>query len=196
MRRRVLFLVALLLPVLLLTDVEAKKKQRRGVFGVVNGKKFSATNLQGANDPCMFGIYRPTDGILVFSALECRPKRRRQGAVRKNYKILLIGCTRFDRSINTSVFPFTLPCQASSYAENKTGRFGTPVSTTQWGANSDFTDPQNPTSAVMGRIDGFDGTTIRGVVFGTFTESLAGAGSAVPAPINGEVSFEFPVQVR
>ena len=68
------------------------KGPKNGVFGSINGKKFKATNVEGVNDHCVSGIYNQTDGVIVFSAIECKPHRRRQGAQRRNYKVLAIGC--------------------------------------------------------------------------------------------------------
>ena len=37
---------------------------KNGVFGVINGKAFKATNVQGLGDPCVSGIYNQTQGVL------------------------------------------------------------------------------------------------------------------------------------
>ena len=174
-----------------------KPKPRAGVFGTINGRKFDATNLQGAGDPCVGGIYKPAEGIIVFTALECKPKRRRQGvAAKKNYKIMVISCTKFDGSVDTSTFPYELPCPSSVYEENKTGRFGISKAKTQWGANAEFPQSGIPTSNLHVRVDGFDGSTLRGVLTGVFEVPISGAGSSTPAQISDEVSFSFPFKVQ
>jgi hypothetical protein len=172
-----------------------KAKPRRGVFGTINGKAFKAKNIDGPTDGCVNGIYDVPNGIIVFGALECRGRRHRQGSVKKNYKTLVMGCTRFDQNLDTSVFPFELPCGSSAYAETKTGRFGTPLSTTTWGANTDFTNPVLPTSNVRMRVDGFDGTNLRGAIYGVFELPLGGAATP-PAQISGEVTFDFPFRIE
>ncbi|MGH7894915.1 MAG: hypothetical protein ACREQL_09610 [Candidatus Binatia bacterium] len=174
-----------------------KKKSHLGVFGTINGKAFKATNLLGAGDYCVNGIYRPGDGIVTFAAIECRAKRRRQGtAVKKNYKVLAMACTNFDQNRDPNILPLDIPCPASVYEEDKTGRFGLPVSMTQWGASIDYSDPTNPTSNVRMRIDAFDGTNVRGAIFGVFDQSIQGPASTTPAPISGEVQFNFPFKIQ
>jgi hypothetical protein len=67
---------------------------------------------------------------------------------------------------------------------------------TQWGANFDFTDPAQPTSNVRMRIDAFDGTNVRGAIFGVFDQPISGDASSVPASITGEVQFNFPFEIQ
>ena len=165
---------------------------RPGVYGTINGKTFKATNVEGAGDPCASGIYEAGRDV-VFSAIECRPKRRRQGAVRRNYKVLVMACTNFAGSVTP---PYEIPCAGSGYSETKTGRFGVPISTTQWSANFDFSDINNPTSNVRMRVDAVDGTTVRGAIYGVFEIPIQGAASATPAAISGEVRFDFPFQIQ
>src|SRR4051794_11723206 len=77
------------------------RKPVQGVFGTIHGKKFSATNVGGAGDACVNGIYEPSAGGVTFGAFECRGKRRRQGtAFKKNYKALVLGCRSFDPAGN------------------------------------------------------------------------------------------------
>ena len=172
-----------------------RRGPKLGVFGTVNGKNFKATNIAGADDPCVNGIFKPTEGIIVFGALECRGRRRRQGtAVKRNYKALLMGCGKFE-STDTSTYPYVVPCASSGYVETKTGRFGIPLSMTEWGVTFALVDLV-PTSSVNMRIEAFDGTTVRGAIYGTFDQPLQGAGSSVPAPISGEVRFEFPFKIQ
>jgi hypothetical protein len=173
-----------------------KQKPASGVFGTINGKAFKATNRLGAGDYCMNGIYDRASGIVTFVALECRAKRRRQGATKKNFKILVMACSNYDQTRDPTVLPIELPCPSSVYEENKTGRFGIPVSRTQWGANFDFTDPANPTSNVRMRLESFDGTSVRGAIFGVFDQPIQGDASSTPAAISGEVRFDFPIVVQ
>jgi hypothetical protein len=175
--------------------VAGKKRPRQGVFGTIHGKRFSASNLEGVADPCARGIYNPNQGIVTFAALECRAKRRRQGAVRKNYKSLVISCTRLDGTLDVPVVPYTIPCAASVYAETKTGRFGQPVSMTQWSASLDLSNPTAATSPLMMRIDAFDGTNLRGVLTGRF-DTPVGSGASGSADVSGEVTFDLPLEVR
>jgi hypothetical protein len=197
MRVGALLMVAALVGVTIVPETTAgKRKPRLGVFGTIHGKKFKATNLGGAADPCVNGIYRPSDGILVFAAVECRPKRRRQGAVRRNYKVLAMACTNFDPSVNTLAPPYEIPCPSSGYTETKTGRFGQLISMTEWGSNFELTDNLVVTSNLHMRIDAFDGTNVRGAIFGVFEVPLQGATAATPAQITGEVQFEFPFKIQ
>lgn len=197
MRRTILILVALAAATLPPVSVAMKKPNGQvGVFGTINGKSLKATSRDGVDDPCVFGIYQPGNNILTFSALECKPKRRRQGATRKNYKALLISCLPADASSPPFTAPFDLTCPFSAYTETKTGRFGIPVSMTEWGADLVF-DPVSATthSQVNLHVDAFDGTTIRGTITGVFTQPLAG-NATPPAQISGEVRFEFPIEVQ
>lgn len=174
-----------------------RKKPRLGVFGTINGKAFKATNLRNPDDPCVNGIYRPADGGITFAALECRGKRRRQGvAAKKNYKIVVMACANFDQSRDPSILPLEITCLASVYSEVKTGRFGIPLSQTQWGSSIEFTNPTSPTSSVRMRIDAVDGATVRGAFYGVFDQPIEGDASSTPAPISGEVQFDFPFRVQ
>lgn len=183
--------------------VEAKRKPKAGVFGVINGRKFAATNLNGIDDPCVSGIYNAGQGIVTFSALECRGKRRRQGTAikikKRMYKTLSMSCSNFDPPV--PAVPFEIPCVISIYGEWRTGRFGIPVSATQWGTTYDFGPPV--TSSVRMRIDAFDGASVRGVITGTFDELNVGPPAigestppTAPAAIDGELVFDFPFRVQ
>jgi hypothetical protein len=178
---------------------KGKGKARSGVFGTINGSSFVATNLLGSGDPCMFGTFEPSTNTLVFQALECKgKKRRRQGAsVKKNYALVIVACQRANGQVPVLPPPVELVCLAGGYTENKTGRFGVPISTTMWGVQATF-DPItfDLVTNLHVRIDAFDGTTISGVLYGVFDSAVSGPGSEVPAPISGEVQFSFPVQVR
>lgn len=196
MRRTILSLVTLTVAATIPPATLAMKKPQLGVFGTINGKSLKATNREGAGDHCVFGIYKPADNILTFTALECKAKRRRQGATKKNYKLLLISCLPSDASSPPLTPPFDLTCPFSAYTEAQTGRFGIPVGMTEWGADFAF-DPVTAAthSQVNVRVDGFDGTTITGVVTGVFTQPLAG-NATPPAQISGEVRFAIPIQVQ
>lgn len=199
MRRTIALLLAVALVAAVIPESIAVARDRSplGVFGTINGKRFKATSREGASDPCVNGIFRPADGILVFAAIECKKRRRRQGAaLKKNYKTLVMACSKYDPNVNPAIFPYEIVCPGSGYAETRTGRFRLPVSMTQWGANFAFLDNFIITSNVRMRIDDFDGTNVRGAIYGVFEVPVQGAGSAVPAQINGEVTFEFPVRVE
>ena len=175
------------------TETMAARKPHYGVFGTINGKKFNASNVARSDDPCVNGIYDRAQGTVVFAAIECHGKRRRQGtAVKKNYKILVMACTSFTPGV---VPPYEIPCGGSAYTQTKTGRFRIPKSTTTWGANFDFTDISHPTSNVRMRVDSFDGTNLRGAIVGVFEVPLQGPASP-PAPITGEVQFNFPFKLQ
>jgi hypothetical protein len=173
-----------------------KGKAQLGVFGTINGKKLKATSRDGVTDACVNGIYKPADGIIVFTAFECKPKRRRQGAVKKDFKGLVMSCSAFAAPGTVLTPPFDIPCAGSVYEQNKTGRFGLPVSTSRWSSNFDFTDPFSPTSNLRMRVDGFDGTNVRGVIYGVFEVPQSGPLSTVPASITGELTFDFPFRVQ
>jgi hypothetical protein len=175
------------------TTARNRNRESVGVFGTINGKKFKATSRQGVGDPCVNGIYDQAQGTVVFVAIECKGRRRRQGvAVKRNYQTLVMACTSFTPG---AVPPYEIPCPGSGYSEAKTGRFGIPKSMATWGANFDFTDIFNPTSNVRMRVEGFDGTNLRGTIFGVFEEPLAGD-AFPPAEISGEVRFDFPIEVH
>ncbi len=198
MRRFVVTLLAAILGAAMLPDsmATARNRPRLGVFGTIHGKRFRATSRDGVGDSCVYGIYDPDPGSVVFVALECRARRRRQGATRRNYKTLVMACSKFGSSVNTSVFPYELPCPGSGYQEARTVRYGLPISMTQWGANSDNSASPLVTSKVRIRVDAFDGVNVRGAIFGVFDVPVSGAGSATPAEISGEVGFNFPFEVR
>jgi hypothetical protein len=192
-----LVVVALLGTLVVPGPVSAKKRKPvQGVFGTINGKKFSATNIQGAGDPCVYGIYEPSAGGVTFTALECRGKRRRQGvAAKKNYKILLVGCRNFDLAANPLTPPYEVPCTVTGYSETKTGRYGIPKSMTQWGASIDFSNIGLPTTSVRVRVDSFDGVNVKGAVIGVFDTALT-PDATPPAAIDGEIQFNFPFEIQ
>ena len=172
------------------------RKPTQGVFGTIHGKKFSATNVEGASDPCVNGIYEPGAAGVTFQAIECRGKRRRQGtAVKKNYKTLLVGCRNFDLAANPLTPPYEVPCTVTGYSETKTGRFGIPKSMTQWGASIDFSNIALPTTSVRVRVDSFDGVNVKGAVIGVFDTALT-PDATPPAAIDGEIQFNFPFRVQ
>ena len=176
------------------TVVARAKKPHKGVFGTIHGKKFSATNIEGASDPCVNGIYTPSEGIITFGALECRGKRRRQGtAVKKNYKFLAIACG--DPAVVGLAPPFQVYCVATGYTEFKTGRFGIPKSMTEWGSSIDFSNPTMPTSSVTLRVDSFDGVNLKGAISGVFDTALT-PDAVPPVSIDGEVVFDFPFKIQ
>jgi hypothetical protein len=174
-------------------------RAKNGVFGVINGMAFKATNVQGAGDPCVFGIYNQTQGVLVFSALECKPRRRRQGAVRKNYQTIVMACNiNFEMPSSTTrplAVGATLACPSSAYTETKTGRFHIPKSTATWNADTQFLPDFSITSNLKVRIDSFDGSVASGVISGSFDDPLA-PNAAAPAAVQGEITFRFPFQVQ
>lgn len=173
-----------------------KGKAQLGVFGTVNGKSFKATSRDGAGDACVYGTFAPSLRNVSFVAFECKAKRRRQGAQKKNYKGMVISCQGFGEPGTVLTPPFTLACATSVYEESKTGKFGLPVSSSRWIANSDSSDPVNPTSNLNLRVDSFDGTNLHGALTGSFDLSGGGPGSEVPAPISGEVTIDFPIVLR
>ena len=187
--------LAAILGGIMVPDCLAARRPKAGVFGSIHGKKFGATNVKGNLDPCNNGIYAPSTGTLVFSAIECKRGRRRQGvAVKKNYQIIVMACARYD--LNASLVPpYEIPCPGSVYTEARTGRFGVPVSMMMWNANFEYGDNFVPTSNVRARIDAFDGTNVRGVIFGVF-EVPANPSTTGTAPIDGELHFNFPIQVQ
>ena len=173
-----------------------KRKPVQGVFGTIHGKKFSATNISGASDPCVNGIYEPSAGGVTFAAIECRGKRRRQGtAVKKNYKTLVVACRNFDLAANPPTPPYEVPCVATGYSETKTGRFGIAKSTTTWGASIDFSNTGLPTSSVRVRVDSVDGVNVKGAILGVF-DTAETPDAVPPVAIDGEVQFNFPFEVR
>jgi hypothetical protein len=134
-RTSALIVVAALLGTAIVPDpaMARKRKSHLGVFGTIDGKSFKATNLIGAGDYCAHGIYQPASGIVSFYAVECRAKRRRQGtAVKKRYKILVLACSNFDQNRDPTIHPLEVACVSAIYEEDKSGRFGTPISLTQW----------------------------------------------------------------
>ena len=171
---------------------------KKGVFGVINGKKFKSANVQGAGDRCVSGIYNQTQGVLVFSAIECKPRRRRQGAVRKNYKTIVMACNINYEMPSSTPQPLTvgieMACPGSGYIETKTGRFGVPKSTATWTASSQVLPDFSITSPLKARIDSFDGSVASGVIFGSFDQPQNG--QAGPAAIRGEMRFRFAFQVQ
>ena len=188
---------ALLGTVVVPGPVSAKKRKPvQGVFGTIHGKKFSATNVNGVGDDCVYGIYEPSAGGVTFYAFECRGKRRRQGtAFKKNYKGLIIGCRNFDLATNPPTPPYEVPCTVTGYPETKTGRFGIPTSMTQWGASIDFSNPGLPTSSVRVRVDSFDGVNVKGAVLGVF-DTAQTPDAVPPVTIDGEVQFNFPFRIQ
>lgn len=170
-----------------------KNKSPLGVFGTINGKAFKATSRNGVGDDCVKGIYKPSLNILSFVALECKAKRRRQGAYKKNYKSVVISCLPANSQAPTMTPPYEIPCPSSVYAEARTGRFGIPVSQTNWVASYAYDLTTFTTSSGLNaRIDSFDGTTIRGAFFGSFDQQ----GNGTPAQVEDEVRFEFPIEVQ
>jgi hypothetical protein len=173
-----------------------KRKPLQGVFGTIHGKKFSATNVEGAGDDCVNGIYEPSASAVTFGAFECRGKRRRQGtAFKKNYKGLVIGCRNFDLAANPLTPPYEVPCAVTGYTEAKTGRFGSLKSLTQWGSSIDFSNPALPTSSVRVRVDSFDGVNVKGAIFGVF-DTAQTPDAIPPVEISGEVQFNFPFEIQ
>jgi hypothetical protein len=196
---------ALLGTAMLAEQATAKRKPKDGVFGVINGRKFKATNLNGADDPCVNGVYTVASGDVIFAALECKGKRRRQGTAikikKKMYKSLVMTCTNFN-DVDVTTLPYELPCVLSIYGEWRTGRFGIPVGATQWGSSYDF-GPPDVTSSVNMRVDAFDGTNVRGVITGTFDDlnlppPVVGENfpPTAPAAIEGDLTFDFPFRVQ
>ena len=172
---------------------------RNGVFGVINGKVFKATDVQGAGDPCVFGIYNQTQGVLVFSAIECKPRRRRQGAVRKNYQTIVMACNiNYEMPVPTPrplAVGAVLTCPSSAYTETKTGRFHIPKSMATWIADTQILPDFSITSKLKLRIDSFDGSVASGAIFGSF-DLPQPPNTAPPATILDEIQFRFPFQVQ
>lgn len=192
-----LFLVMAIACAIMAPAADAASKN--GVFGVINGKGFKATNVQGVGDPCAFGIYNQTQGVLVFSAIECKPRRRRQGAVRKNYQVIVMACNINYEMPSPTTRPLAvgavLACPSSAYTETKTGRFHVPKSMATWTANTQFLPDFSITSNLKLRIDSFDGSIASGAILGSFDDPLP-PNTAGPAAIQGEIKFRFPFQVE
>ena len=174
------------------------KAPKNGVFGSINGKAFKATNVEGANDHCVSGIYNQTDGVIVFSAIECKPHRRRQGAVRKNYQTIVIGCninyTMPGPTPRPLVAPSTLACPSSGYTETKTGRFHIAKSMEAWTSDFQLLPDFSTTSHLMMRLDSFDGSVASGALLGSFDVPQPPATGS--AAVNGELNFRFPFRVQ
>jgi len=190
-----LLVVAATLEATVVPESVAAKANRPGVFGTINGKRLKATNVKGADDPCMNGIYQPGTGTLVFGAIECRPRRRRQGvAVKRNYQVIVMACAQYNP--NASIIPpYEIACPASAHTETKTGRFGQPISMATWTANFQYLENFTIiTSNVRMRIDAFEGTRVRGAIFGVF--DVPGQGASGTAPIEGEMQFNFPARIQ
>jgi hypothetical protein len=169
---------------------KGKGKTKPGVFGTINGKAFKAPLLAG----CIQGTYLPEYNILTVSALECKGKRR----AKKNHKVMVFSCQR-PRAIDPPFLtpPFELTCPASTYNQTKTGRFGVTTSMTIWSADWSYDAATHTTgSSLRARIDAFDGTTMSGVLYGSFPTPVSGPGSEKPAAINGEMRFSIPVTVE
>ena len=171
-----------------------KKKPRLGVFGTIHGKKFKATNLLGVGDDCVNGRYLPASGILILTALECRPTRRRQGAQKRNFKILVLSCINPNSSSNPLTPPYEIPCGGSVYEENETGRFGQSVAKSQWISDATFVEGGILTSNLHIRVDAIDGANLRGTFFGSFDMPLTNATGT--AAIKGEAQFNFPFVIQ
>jgi hypothetical protein len=174
------------------------KAPKNGVFGSINGKKFKATNVQGATDPCVAGIWDQATGVIVFSAIECKPHRRRQGAPRKNYKTIVVGCninyTMPGPTTRPLVAPSMLVCPASAYTETKTGRFHIAKSMETWNSDSEILPDFSISSHLMMRLDSFDGSVASGALLGSFDVPQPPATGS--AAINGEIDFRFPFRVQ
>jgi hypothetical protein len=187
-------LLVLVIGAAAISDAEAaRKKPRYGLFGTVNGKKFSAVNIGSADDPCVTGIYKPADAILTMAALECTGPRRRR-VVKKNYKAIVLACARFDPATPLTP-PFDIPCIASGYEEWVTGRFRIPKSSRTWTSSLQLpAGTLYPTSALNLHIESFDGTYLRGSVVGIFDTPQPGATGQ--AAISGQVTLDIPIRVQ
>jgi len=179
--------------VMLAMVTQADARQRLGLFGTVHGKPFKGKNNGAADDSCVNGIYKPADQILVLGALECRGAGRRRHP-KRNFKAINLACGRLDPAQPTSP-PYEMVCSAATYAEWKTGRFNSPVSSQTW--LSQFSIPPGsfvPTSSVRLRLEAFDGTTVRAKLFGTF--SVPQAPATGEAAISGELDLVVPMRVQ
>jgi hypothetical protein len=87
-----------------------------------------------------------------------------------------------------------MPCPSSGYAETKTGRFRFPLSTVTWTSDFQLLPDLSVGSNLKLRIDSFDGSFATGVIFGSF--DVPQNGQAAPAPVQGEIQFRFPFEVR
>jgi hypothetical protein len=187
-------LLALVVGAATISDAAAaRKKPLYGLFGTVNGKKFSAVNIGSADDGCVTGIYKPADAILTMAALECTGPRRRR-VVKKNYKAIVLACARFDPATSL-IPPFEIPCIASAYEEWVTGRFRIPKSSRTW--TSSLQLPAGtfyPTSALNLRIESFDGTYLQASVSGIFDTPQPGATGRVT--ISGQMTLNIPIRVQ
>lgn len=178
------------------TDVASAKpaKSKYGMFGTIKGKPFRAGNNGLNSDPCVNGIYKPTDQILTLLALECKGKKLRRHP-KKNYKSVGLGCARFDPATPT-VPPYDLVCSAAVYQEWKTNRFGGPVGAGLTWSSHFIVEPGSlyPDSTVKVHVQSFDGSVIRAKIVGSFQDPTAPATGA--ADISGELSLEIPIKVQ
>ena len=191
---RVGVLLALTLGVALLSDAAEAAKPKFGVFATINGKKFKAPSNGKADDQCVSGYYQASGGV-VFGAIECHGRGHRRRS-RRNPKVLSFACGVINNPPDAPAPtpPFEAPCLAAGYAEFRTGRFGAPVSMTQWLSSFGLgPDGMTPRSGVNIRVESFDGTYVRGAFSGVF-DLPQQPGTPTQAPISGEGQFYFPVR--
>jgi hypothetical protein len=185
--------LALTLAAGLLSGAAEAKKPQFGVFGTVNGKKFKTVGTGKPDDRCVNGTYMAKGGV-VFGAITCH---RRNRTTRKNPSLLTIACGIIDPNVTSATPPFEAPCVVAGYTETKT-RHGIPFIMKQWSQSLSLVPGADGTlmehSSVNIRIDSFDGTYVRGAIFGVFDTPLTPGITPAQVPINGEVTFYFPVR--
>jgi hypothetical protein len=182
-------LLALTLGVGLVSDAAAAVP-RFGVFATINGKKLKAVSRGMADDPCVFGFYQATGGV-VFTAIECRGRRRR--IPRRNFQQVVFVCGVINPPATP---PYEAACLSAVYSEARIRRGGV-LSQKTWNSSATFELGPDGTliqhSSLHLRIDSFDGTYVRGVFSGVFDMPLQ-AGTPTQAAISGEGQFYFPVR--
>jgi hypothetical protein len=189
--RRATSLLALLLGGVVAWEATAAASPESGVFATINGKKFKAVSTGRPDDPCVFGFYQATGGV-VFTAGECRGTRRRR-LPRKAFQQLVFACGVLNPPATP---PYEAACIAAVYSEARTRR-GIPVSQKLWASTIEFELGPGGTlvqhSSVRLHIDSFDGTYVEGRFSGVFDEPQQ-PGTPTAAVISGEGRFRFAVR--
>lgn len=163
----------------------------RGVFATINGKRLKAVSTGQADDPCIIGFYQATGGV-VFTASECRGRRRRRVPRRNSQQVIFI-CGVIDPPKTP---PYEASCLAATYSEVRTRR-RVPFEQKIWnGSNSFELGPdgmivQHPSVRLF--VDAFDGANVRGRFSGVYDQPQQ-AGAPTSVAIGGEGTFDFPVR--
>ena len=104
-------LLVMILGLALASESPAARGPQFGVFGVINGKKFKAPSSGKPDDPCVFGFYQATGG-LVFTAGECRGRRHR--IPRRNFQQVVFVCGVINPPQSP---PYEAACISAVYSE-------------------------------------------------------------------------------